>query len=119
MWLKYGWDERWADAFISEADYADAWRLHRDSLLQGHAPGRRPIGWWVNEGPCRYPGYDEERQFMYTHDLLEPAERAALLADWREAFERGWRWADVPPKLWAEWEAQRRTKEAAEPPPAA
>jgi hypothetical protein len=108
MWLQYGFDERWADAFVDEADYRDAWAHHRDKLLQSCGPGRRPIAWWINEGPCRYPGRDAERRFLFEHNLLGGEERAALLADWRHAFERGHRWADVPSSLWEQWEAQRR-----------
>jgi hypothetical protein len=93
---------------------AAAWAHHREELLRGHAPGRRPIAWWVNEGPCRYPGYDEERRFLYQAGLLESAEREELIRSWRQDFEHGHRWSDVPPSLWAEWD-----EETAEHPPAA
>jgi hypothetical protein len=116
MFLKYGFDENWADAFRDEADYRAAWEQHREHIMAGYRHGRRPIAWWVIEGPCRYVGYDEERRFLFEHDLLGEEERASLLATWRDAFECGHRWSDVPPSLWAEWEAPRRDEETAEQP---
>jgi hypothetical protein len=113
MFLKYGFDEKWADAFRDEADYKATWERHREHIMAGYRHGRRPIAWWVIEGPCRYVGYNEERRFLFEHDLLGEEERASLLASWREDFERGWRWSDVPSELWAEWEAAEQPKPAA------
>jgi hypothetical protein len=116
-WLLYGYDERWADAFRDRADYEDAWRHHREELMQGHAPGRRPLGWWHLEAPCRFPGHSEERRVMFQHGWLEPAERVELIAEWREDFAKGRRWSDIPPELWAEWQSQQhRDEETADTP---
>jgi hypothetical protein len=128
MVLLYGYDERWADAFESQAHYEKTWALHREELLADRTPGRKPLAWWHIEARLPYPGLDKERQYLYERKLLSKAERAALLADWRHAFERGWRWSDVPDSLWAEWEgspeirrtsnraADYATEEAAAPP---
>ena len=105
MWLLYGFDERWRDAFRDEAAYRDAWARHRDELLRECGPCRRPIAWWVIESGHKYPGFDNER------------EREELIRSWQEAFARGWR-SDVPSELWAEWESQRRDETAAEHPAA-
>jgi hypothetical protein len=53
---------------------------------------------------------------MFERKLLGAEERDQLLRCWREDFERGFRWSDVPAELWAEWEAQRRNEETAEQP---
>jgi hypothetical protein len=115
MWLRYGWDERWDDAFNSEEEYRDAWLRNRARMLAGCAPGRRPIAWWVVESGGEYPGYDKERVALFEADLLDPAERDELLGCWRRSFERGER-SDIPDSLWAEWEEQRRDEETAEQP---
>jgi hypothetical protein len=116
MWLLYGYDQRWDDAFASEAAYVNAWAHHREELLQGCSPGRRPVAWWILEGGGRHPGYSLERQVMFEQNLFGAEEREALLRIWREDFERGFRWSDGPAGLWAEWEAQRRDEKAAEQP---
>jgi hypothetical protein len=119
-WLMYGFAEKWADAFTCEEEYRDAWMWHREELLQDKAPGRKPLAWWHVESGHDYPGYDEERRYLYAHDLLGVEEREALLADWRRAFERGWKWSDVPPELWTEWENEKAAAlSVAEPTPAA
>jgi hypothetical protein len=118
----YGYDEKWDDAFRDDADYRETWEHHRTHILASYRHGRRPIAWWHLESPIPYPGYDRERQVLYERNLLGEEERAYLVASWRQDFERGHRWSDVPPSLWAEWEARRRTEEAVEPakpPPAA
>ena len=75
MFLLYGFDEKWADAFVDEADYRETWAQHREHILAGYRHGRRPIAWWVIESGYKYPGYDEERRFLYEHDLLGSEER--------------------------------------------
>lgn len=106
MFLLYGFDEKWADAFRDVAHYEETWELHREHILAGYRHGRRPNAWWKVELGHKYPGYDNERVFLYEHDLLDAAEREELICSWREAFARGWR-SDVPSELWAEWETQR------------
>jgi hypothetical protein len=106
-WLVYGFAEKWAGAFVDQEDYLDAWMRHREELLEGRAPGRKPLAWWIIEARLPYPGLDQERQFLYERKLLPKAERAALLADWRYAFDKGRKWSDVPETLWTKWENEK------------
>jgi hypothetical protein len=134
MWLRFGWDERWDDAFATEAEYAEAWARNRDRLLAACPHGRRPMAWWRFEAPIQFPGYDHEPAVLFEADLLAEAEIAALLAEWREQFEKAqapdfWfclgpgcflkgvaakkahlQWAGVPRTLVRKWTAQRRRR---------
>jgi hypothetical protein len=132
MWLRYGWDERWDDAFDSEAEYAEVWALHRERLLAACRHGRRPMAWWALEAPIPYPGHEHEQVVLYEARLLAPDERAELVTEWREEFEKAqaadfwfclgsgrslkgaparrahYRWANIPRELVREWTAQRQ-----------
>jgi hypothetical protein len=116
MVFRFGYDEKWDAAFVDQADYEATWALHRDRILSNYRHGRRPQAWWILEAPFAYPGYDEERQTLFAAGLLEPAEREEVVGEWRQDFESGHRWTDVPSSLWGEWEAQRRAAPAAEQP---
>jgi hypothetical protein len=116
MFLLYGFDEKWADAFRDKTHYEETWAQHREHILAGYRHGRRPIAWWVIEGPCKYVGNDAERRFLFEHDLLDAEEREELIRCWRQDFENGHRWSDVPSALWAEWETQRPDAVAAASP---
>jgi hypothetical protein len=106
-WLVYGYDQKWSDGFRNRAHYERTWKLHRKELLADRRPGSKPIAWWHCEARLPYPGLDDERRYLFAHDLLDAEERAALLADWREAFRRGWDWSDVPSSLWNQWTAEQ------------
>ena len=71
MWLLYGFDKKWADAFRDEAEYRGAWARNRETLMQECPPGRRPIGWW---GPCRYPGFNRETMVLLEGGFLREDE---------------------------------------------
>jgi hypothetical protein len=116
MVFLFGYDEKWDNAFVDQADYEATWVLYRERMLANYQYGRRPQAWWILEAPFEYPGYNEERQVLFAAGLLEPAEREELVREWREDFESGHRWSDVPPSLWGEWEAQRRAAPAVEQP---
>ena len=73
-WLLYGYDPKWAGAFTDEADYRAAWARNRETLMQECGPGRRPIAWWVCEGPCRYPGFDRETMVLLEGGFLREDE---------------------------------------------
>jgi hypothetical protein len=111
-WLLYGFDPRWAGAFIDRADFQDAWAHHRGELMRETPPARRPLGWWHLESPCRFPGHDRERQVLYEQNLLGAAEREELIAEWREDFAKGWT-SDVPPSLWEQWQNEETPVPAA------
>jgi hypothetical protein len=133
--LRYGWDDRWADAFESEEEHRAAWERARDHLLPQYQRARRPMAWWrFDVGNLRYPGYDHERSTLYEAGLLDEEERAWLLADWRREFARAqsadfffcsgpqsifhgatarrkhYRWADIPHTLVREWTAEHRRR---------
>ena len=66
-----------------------AWFQHRARLLELFGShGRRPQAWWAFEAQIKYPGPDRERSKLYEAGLLVEAERAELLAYWREEFDR-------------------------------
>ena len=73
MWLLYGFDQKWVDAFRDEAHYRETWK-QRETLMQECPPGRRPIGWWRIEGPFPYPGFDNEKLALYAAGLLSEDE---------------------------------------------
>src|SRR5262245_12974140 len=79
-------------AFDSDEQRRELWFRHRERLMEllgSH--GRRPMAWWRYEaGELRYPGYDRERSTLYEAGLLAEAERAELLAHWREEFDRAY-----------------------------
>jgi hypothetical protein len=130
-WLLYGFDERWRDAFASKEEYEATWWAHRDELMQDRAAGRRPMGWWHVEARRPYPGYDFEKQYLFEHKLVDKAERAELLKEWREQFAKAqqpnfthtmgpgrifkgeearaahYAWANIPVTLIKKWEAER------------
>jgi hypothetical protein len=77
------------DGFASEEAAREAWFRHRAHFMAhfaGH--GKRPMGWWWFESPVPFPGYFKQRSTLYEHNLLDVAERAELLAYWRQQFER-------------------------------
>jgi hypothetical protein len=80
MWLLYGWDEKWADAFRDKTDYEECWAHHREELLASYRNSRRrPVAWWICESPLgKYPGFDEEERALVRLGLLEPEERGAV-----------------------------------------
>jgi hypothetical protein len=114
---------------------------HREHLMRQlpTAPGRRLLAWWQYDAPglgLRWPGYDRERSTLYEAGLLADEEKAELLADWRQAFDKAQRldlgycigpgrwltgerarrayyaWVDIPAELVQKWteEHQRRAK---------
>ena len=74
MWLKFGYDPKWAGAFVTKAEYQQAWKQHRETLMAECPPGRRPIAWWRIEAPFPYPGFDNEKLALYAAGLLSEDE---------------------------------------------
>jgi hypothetical protein len=119
-------------AFDSDEQRRELWFRHREQLMeQFGSRGRRPRAWWRYEaGDLRHPGRDRERSTLYEANILAEAERAELLAYWREQFDRAsapdffhcegpgrflhgaaarrahCRWADIPHALVAAWSAE-------------
>jgi hypothetical protein len=132
MFLQYGPDRRWSDAFRDEQHCRLVWVCNRDDLLAGYPPGRRPQAWWhFDAGGLRYPGYDAEPASLWEAGLLSETERAALERSWQREFarafapnffhcERGgnlkgvrarrahFRWMGAPRALLARWVKERR-----------
>jgi hypothetical protein len=102
--------------FRSAREAREAWRRHRDFLMEQYGSrGRRPLAWWVFEASIEHPGYDRERSTLYEANMLAEAERAELEAHWREEFGRAraldgasvrrahFERADIPPSLIEAW----------------
>jgi hypothetical protein len=134
MVLRYGPDERWADAFCDEEEHRDAWIRNRDRLLAS-CRGHRPAAWWRYEaGDLPYPGYEREQSTLYEVGVLGEEERDELVKWWHEQYLRAqaanfwhylgpgrslqgaparrahYRWADIPASLLAEWSAAHRRR---------
>jgi hypothetical protein len=122
-------------AFGSRSELHQAWRRHRDRLMAAWAKhGKRPAGWWEFEAPFPRPHFEREQSTLYEANLLPESEAIALVAWWREQFERAWDthfffcdgpgafsegalarrkhydWADIPRQLVRNWTAQRRRR---------
>ena len=93
------------------------------------ANGRRWADWWADAG-LAYPGRDREQSTLFELGALSEDEAAALVASWREQFDRanepgfafcmgttGWltgraakrahyAWYDVPQSLVEKWTAE-------------
>jgi hypothetical protein len=63
------------------------WQRHRDGLLAAHAPGHRPAAWFAFEHPELSCDYGRQASTLFAANLLGEAERAALMEQWRAAFE--------------------------------
>jgi hypothetical protein len=130
MSLELGENER-HPAFDSDEERRDAWAIHRDALLAGERPGRRPRAWWQYESPIPYPGPDHETVTLYEAGLMSDEEIAEITPWWREQFDRSfdehffhvlgpgrllegaaarkahYRWARIPPEIVKRWTAER------------
>jgi hypothetical protein len=121
-------------AFGSREEMHQAWLRHRDRLMGAWAKhGKRPAGWWEFEAPFPRP-FEREQSTLFEANLLDPEERAELVAWWHREFERAWEphffhvdgpnrvfegavarrkhwnWADIPASLLKEWTARRRRR---------
>ena len=135
MWLRFGWDERWDDAFASEPEHAEAWARNRERLMAACPHGRRPAAWWQFKSPIPYPRDDEYAPAaLFEAELLTDSETAELVAEWREQFETAqaagfwfclgpgrflkgqpakrahYRWAGIPVKLVKRWSLEYRRR---------
>ena len=89
MFLTYGPEARWNDAFADEEEVCAAWNYHRGRILSTYRNGRRPWAWWTIDHPeLRYPDHDGEQAALFEAGLLGEEERAELVARWRSDFER-------------------------------
>ena len=136
LWLGVG--RNGSFPFESEDEAEALWGRHRARLMEAHArSGHRPAAWWIYEAEAlglTYPGYDCEQSYLFDHGQLGTEEAAALVAYWREQFERAnepgfgycsgpgrWlrgreareahiAWADIPRSLVEKWTAERRAE---------
>ena len=87
--LRYGRDDRWADAFESEEEHRAAWERARDNFYLNTSASRPPMaGGDLTDRESPPAGYDHERSTLYEAGLLDEEECAWLLADWRREFAR-------------------------------
>lgn len=87
--LEFGPNPR-LPGFSSEEARQQAWLRHRERLMQAWAKhGKRPWAWWQYESPIRFPRNSEyEGAALYEAGLLGEREKAELLAEWHEYFDR-------------------------------
>ena len=87
-------------AFDSEAERREAWRIHRDELLQfgNRRAGHRPAGWWLYESPeplgrpwwgvqliDRDDPTELESEQLIRMGVLDAEEREEVEAEWERA----------------------------------
>ena len=88
MSLDFGEDPR-RRTFESDDDRRASWIRNREYLLASCRAGRRPQAWWDYESTVPFPDDSEyEAAALYEADLLSEAEKASLMAEWREAFDK-------------------------------
>jgi hypothetical protein len=108
--------------FESREVLEEAWILGRDYLMK-HCAGsaRRPAAFWELEWQGEPVSYDVERSTLWRMNMLAPAEKIAIEAEWLREFEltytRGYDpvrrrrhldWADIPIELRKRWRVQQR-----------
>lgn len=99
-WVELTWGAPGATAFSSPFTAKEAWRHHRQELMEGHPAGRRPAGFWQYEAseqprkgiatrPCPGPHHGTTPMHTGPCGPVEIAESSAacldrlgLLADW-------------------------------------
>ena len=89
LWLGVG--RNGSFPFADEEEVEELWQRHRERLMEAHGRhGHRPMAWWWFEAPESLGAYDydTERSTLYEAGLLDVDEAAALVAYWREEFER-------------------------------
>jgi hypothetical protein len=90
MELIYGPSPAMGSCFDSREALQAAWTAARDELLDRSRSGYRPAAWWNFEAPAlglAWPGYFRSRSYLYEHNVLTEAEKAALEAEWKMEFE--------------------------------
>jgi len=121
LWL--GAHPTTGSCFCTREELVAAWAAGRAVVMRlWGSHGRRPMGWWEFEaGELEHPGYDRERSYLYEHNVLSDAERAELVAAWREAFDQArgksakerreaYEFADIPNELIERWQGARRRR---------
>jgi hypothetical protein len=140
--LEFGDPDHLPPAFRNDDERRAAWFQHRDVIMPHWQHGHRPLAWWQYEAHgLQYPqdpAYQEA--VLYERGLLGNGERASLLRQWREYFDRAqdddfgycvgrksgqtfsswlhgdearqahYRWAGIPRELIRRWERQRYKK---------
>jgi hypothetical protein len=133
MELQYGPNPTQGSLFSSREQLESAWAACRDELLARANPGHRPAIWWELEASglrLQWPGYFNERSYLYKANVLSEAERAELEHEWKVEFAKAqapgfmvsvsdsqilkgaaaraahYRWADIPSTLIEQWSAE-------------
>jgi hypothetical protein len=137
MELQYGPNPTQGSLFSTREELESAWAVCRDELLERSNPGRRPAIWWMLEARglgLQWPGYFNERSYLYVAGVLKEAEKVELEHEWKVEFEVGqapdfsmndgngellvgdcarqahYAWADIPRSLLRRWQASARRR---------
>ena len=139
MELQYGPNPTQGSLFSTREGLESAWVACRDELLERANPGRRPAIWWELEASglgLEWPGYFNERSYLYKAGVLSAEEKAELEREWKAEFEVAqkanfllndgsgeilmgdcarqahYAWADIPRELVKRWTAAARRRRA-------
>jgi|SRR6516165_5285442 hypothetical protein len=115
--IRYGPSASWVHAFTTKKALRAAWKAHREWFMMSCHHGHRCWAWWELEGPkdIDYPGYEQEQAVLFDRGLLDEAERAELIREWKREFDlaegldevtRRKRLAGIPDALVRAWEAE-------------
>ena len=113
MDLSLGPNERWK-VFEDDAERRAAWEVHRERLMTGINPGKRPDAWWTFESPEPYDRAVPECLQLYRIGELKGRELERCMAIWQSHIGKGLQYGYhqrgrlVPPgpeaeRLWRAW----------------
>ena len=139
MELIYGPNPTQGSLFSTREALELAWATCRDELLARANPGHRPAIWWMLEASglgLEWPGYFNERSYLYKAGVLSAEEKAELEREWKTEFEVAqkanfllndgsgellvgdcarqahYAWADIPRELVKGWTTAARRRRA-------
>jgi hypothetical protein len=96
----------------------EQWETHRAYYIEAEGFGSRPDPWWRFEKNMAVPGPPcAQARILYDMGELRGAELKKVKRSWRLYYDDAnhwtmedrtsyWRWAEIPPELIAEWDAE-------------